>query len=51
MPVGQDAASALLPTPDQRAYVYHRIREVRRSSPDGQGRFLFPMDFQNDGNL
>lgn len=51
MPVGQDAAPALLPTPDQRAYVYHRIREVRRSSPDGQGRFLFPMDFQNDGEF
>lgn len=43
MPVGKDAVTALLPTPDQRQAIYHRLREVRRTKP------LFVMDFQNDG--
>lgn len=43
MPVGNDAAPELLPTPEQREYMYHKIREVRVTKP------LFAMDFQNDG--
>lgn len=43
MPVGNDAAPELLPTPEQREYMYHRIREIRSTKE------LFPMDFQNDG--
>ena len=42
MPVGNDAAPELLPTPEQRRTVYHRIRHLRASKP------LFAMDFQND---
>ena len=44
MPVGNDAAPELLPTPEQREYMYHKIREVRVTKP------LFAMDFQNDGD-
>ena len=43
MPVGNDAAPALLPNPEQREKMYHRIREIRSTKP------LFAMDFQNDG--
>lgn len=43
MPVGNDAAPQLLPTPAQREYMYHRIREIRAAKP------IFAMDFQNDG--
>ena len=42
MPVGNDAAPELLPNPEQRKAVYHRIRRLRASKP------LFAMDFQND---
>lgn len=42
MPVGNDAAPELLPTPEQRAEVYRRIRRYRAEKP------LFAMDFQND---
>lgn len=42
MPVGNGAAPQLLPTPEQRAEVYHRIREYRSRKP------IFSMDFQND---
>jgi len=42
MPVGNDAAVALLPTPDQRETVYRRIRGYRSTKP------IFTMDFQND---
>ncbi len=42
MPVGNDAAPELLPTPEQRREVYHRIRRLRAEKP------LFAMDFQND---
>lgn len=42
MPVGNDAAVNLLPTPNQRAGVYERIRRYRKEKP------LFAMDFQND---
>ena len=42
MPVGNDAAVELLPTPEQRETVYRRIREFRKTKP------IFTMDFQND---
>ena len=46
MPVGMDAAPELVPTPEQREYMYHRLREVR--AHEG-GKPIFLMDFQNDG--
>lgn len=46
MPVGNNAAPELLPTPEQRKYMIKRIREVRS---DDNPTLLFPMDFQNDG--
>lgn len=42
MPVGSGAAPQLLPTPEQRTEIYHRIREYRKTKP------IFSMDFQND---
>ncbi len=48
MPVGNDAALELLPTPEQREYMYHRIREIR--SYEG-GKPIFTIDFQNDGEF
>lgn len=46
MPVGNDAATELLPTREQREYMYHRVREIR--AKEG-GKPIFAMDFQNDG--
>lgn len=43
MPVGSDAVTELLLTPDQRETVYRRLRELRSRKP------LFTLDFQNDG--
>lgn len=43
MPVGNSAAPELLPTPEQREEMYHRIRAFRQTKP------IFAMDFQNDG--
>ncbi len=48
MPVGNDASLDLLPTPEQRAYMVHRVREIR--SVKG-GKPIFAMDFQNDGQF
>jgi len=42
MPVGNAAATELLPTPEQRETVYHRIRAFRET------KAIFSMDFQND---
>ncbi len=42
MPVGNGAAPELLPSPEQRTEVYHKIREFRNS------KAIFSMDFQND---
>ncbi len=42
MPVGNDAATELLPSPEQRMKIYRAIREFRSSKP------IFSMDFQND---
>ncbi len=48
MPVGMDATMDLVPTPEQREYMYHRIREVRDWE---NGKPIFLMDFQNDGEF
>lgn len=45
MPVGNDAAPELLPTPKQRIGVYEKIRHYRSTKP------LFAMDFQNDAEF
>lgn len=46
MPVGNDASVELLPTKEQREYMYHRVREIRGMKG---GKPIFAMDFQNDG--
>lgn len=43
MPVGSDANTHLLVSPEQREVMYHTIRRWRTTKP------IFPMDFQNDG--
>ncbi|MDD2971035.1 MAG: radical SAM protein [Lachnospiraceae bacterium] len=43
MPVGNDAPTELLPSPEQREQMYHSIRKYRSTKP------LFTIDFQNDG--
>lgn len=43
MPIGKDAVMDLCVTPDQRAYMYKRVREMREYKP------LFILDFWNDG--
>ena len=43
MPVGNAAAPELMVTPEQRAYMYHVVRDFRKTKP------LFTMDFWNDG--
>ena len=48
MPVGMKATPELMPTAEQREYIYHRIREVR--GREG-GKEIFAMDFQNDGEF
>lgn len=42
MPVGNDAAPALLPTPEQREFIYRQIRRFRETKD------VFAIDFQND---
>ena len=48
MPVGNDAAPELMPTPEQRKYMIDRIRYLRSSACDIP---FYPMDFQNDGEF
>jgi MoaA/NifB/PqqE/SkfB family radical SAM enzyme len=43
MPVGTDAVPELMVTPEQRAFMYRRIRAFRETKP------LFTLDFWNDG--
>ena len=43
MPVGSDASTHLLCSPEQREGMYHTVRRWRTTKP------IFPMDFQNDG--
>ena len=48
MPVGNDSPTNLLLNPEQREYMYHRIREIR----DWEGgKPIFTMDFQNDAEF
>ena len=46
MPVGNNAAPELMPTPDQRKYMIDRIRYIRSEECP---ICFYPMDFQNDG--
>ena len=48
MPVGNNASTDLLLSPEQRKYMYHKIREIR--GIEG-GKELFAIDFQNDGEF
>lgn len=48
MPVGNDASADLIPTVEQREYMYHRIRDIRNYTG---GKQIFLMDFQNDGEF
>ena len=48
MPVGNEAAVDLLPTKEQREYMYHRVREIRGATG---GKQIYAMDFQNDGEF
>jgi MoaA/NifB/PqqE/SkfB family radical SAM enzyme len=48
MPVGMKASPELMPTKEQREYIYHRLREVRATKG---GKQIFVMDFQNDGEF
>lgn len=43
IPVGKDARVDLIATPEQREYMYRRIREIRQTKP------IFALDFWNDG--
>ncbi len=42
MPVGNEAAQVLMPSPDQRAWMIQQIRHFRQTKP------IFTIDFQND---
>ena len=48
MPIGSDADTSLLLTPEQREHVYRTIRKKRRTR---NGKPIFVMDFQNDGEF
>lgn len=48
MPVGNNASPDLLLNPEQREYMYHRIREIRGFKG---GKPIFAFDFQNDGEF
>lgn len=43
MPLGKDSQLDLLSTPQQREFMYHRVREIRETKP------IFALDFWNDG--
>ena len=46
MPLGKNALPELIPDPEQRKYMYKRVRELRNSKT---GKSMFIMDFQGDG--
>lgn len=48
MPVGVNASTELLLTPEQRVYMHDKVREIR--GLEG-GKELFAIDFQNDGEF
>ena len=43
IPVGIDSDLEFMATPEQRAYMYKRVREIRKTKP------IFALDFWNDG--
>lgn len=43
IPIGKDAVTDLLATPEQREYMYHQVRKMRKEKP------IFILDFWNDG--
>lgn len=43
MPLGKDADTSLLATPEQREYMFHWVRKMRDTKP------IFLLDFWNDG--
>lgn len=43
MPVGNDAVKELMVNPQQREWMYHQVRQMRKTKP------IFTIDFQNDG--
>lgn len=48
MPVGNDASTDLLLNPQQREYMFHRVREIRDFKG---GKPIMAIDFQNDGQF
>lgn len=46
MPVGKDAVVDLIPSPEQRKFMYRWLRKVRSAK---EGKPIFVMDFQDDG--
>lgn len=46
MPVGTNADVELIPSPEQRTFMYNWLKRVRNSKT---GKPMFVMDFQNDG--
>lgn len=44
MPIGKDAVTDLMVTPEQREFMYYRVREFRNTKP------IFTIDFWNDGD-
>ncbi|SMC87617.1 radical SAM protein [Papillibacter cinnamivorans] len=44
MPVGKDAVPDLMVTPEQREFMYYKVREFRQTKP------IFTIDFWNDGD-
>lgn len=46
MPVGTNADVELIPSPEQRTFMYNWLKQVRSSKT---GKPMFVMDFQNDG--
>lgn len=45
IPVGMEATTALIASPEQREFMYHQVRKFRMTKP------LFSMDFWNDGEF
>lgn len=46
MPIGAGAGTDLMCTPEEREYMFNRVREIRGITG---GKPIFAMDFQNDG--
>ena len=46
MPVGKDAVPSLIPTPENRKFMYSWLRKIRNSQT---GKSMFIFDFQDDG--